>query len=193
MEEFYSIQGEGAQTGKAAYFIRIGGCDIGCCWCDVKESWDGGMHPMLKTDDIVSRVLLCPAKAVVVTGGEPLLYNLSYLCDLLKKNNINRYLETSGCELMKGEWEWICLSPKKHSPPEPGIFRYINELKVVISSAGDFLWAEENAKLCSDGCILSLQPEWSKRNEMLPEIIDYVLEHPGWKTSIQAHKYMRIP
>lgn len=193
MEEFYSIQGEGAQTGKAAYFIRIGGCDVGCNWCDVKESWDACLHPMLKTDDVVSRILQCPAKAVVVTGGEPLLYDLAYLCGLLKKNGIKRYLETSGSEQLKGEWDWICLSPKKHSPPVPMIFQYINELKVVISTSDDFLWAEENATHCGPDCILSLQPEWSRINEILPVIIDYILTHPVWKTSLQAHKYMRIP
>jgi len=193
MEEFYSIQGEGAQTGKAAYFIRLGGCDVGCNWCDVKESWDSGLHPMLKTDDVVSRILQCPAKAVVVTGGEPLLYDLTYLCRLLKKEGIKRYLETSGSETLKGEWDWICLSPKKNSPPDPLIFPYINELKVVIRTSDDFLWAEENATHCSPDCILSLQPEWSSRNEILPVIIDYILANPVWKTSLQAHKYMRIP
>lgn len=193
MEEFYSIQGEGAQAGKPAYFLRIGGCDVGCNWCDVKESWDAGVHPLLNVEDVVSRIVSCPAKAVVVTGGEPLLYDLSYLCNMLKKHGIQRFLETSGSVPLNGEWEWICLSPKKNSPPLRQIFSYISELKVVIESQHDFEWAEENASRCNESCILSLQPEWSKRALAIPLITNYVLDHPKWKTSLQMHKYMRIP
>jgi 7-carboxy-7-deazaguanine synthase len=193
MEEFYSLQGEGHNTGKAAYFLRIGGCDVGCSWCDVKESWNAELHPLVSTDTIVKNILNCPAKAVVVTGGEPLQYNLDYLCSLLKENNIQTFLETSGSFQVSGEWDWICLSPKKKSPPMDEVYGLASELKVIIHDESDFIWAEENAKKLTSETILLLQPEWSRRKEMLPLIVSYILNHPMWNISLQSHKYMNIP
>ena len=193
MEEFYSIQGEGHNTGQAAYFIRIGGCDVGCRWCDVKESWNRKLHPPTLSDRIVENATKHPAKAVVVTGGEPLMNNMDYLCSQLKKNNITRFLESSGAHPFSGDWDWICVSPKKNSPPVESVYKRAHELKVVIQTIEDFKWAEENAKLVSKECQLYLQPEWSKVEEMMHEITEYVMAHPEWKITIQSHKYMRIP
>ena len=193
MEEFYSLQGEGHNTGKAAYFLRIGGCDVGCSWCDVKESWNAELHPLVSTDTIVKNIWNCPAKAVVVTGGEPLQYNLDYLCSLLKENNIQTFLETSGSFQVSGEWDWICLSPKKKSPPMDEVYGLASELKVIIHDESDFIWAEENAKKLTSETILLLQPEWSRRKEMMPLIVSYILNHPKWNISLQSHKYMNIP
>lgn len=193
MEEFYSIQGEGFNTGKAAYFTRIGGCDVGCKWCDSKESWDASKWPPVPTVEVVQRILKYPAKAVVVTGGEPLMYNLSYFCKLLKDNNIETFLETSGSHSLSGEWDWICLSPKRNQAPLPAIFHRADELKVIIENEDDFLWAEENARKVSDHCRLYLQPEWRQREKIMPRIVDYILSHPAWRISIQSHKYMHIP
>jgi len=193
MEEFYSIQGEGYHTGQAAYFIRIGGCDVGCSWCDVKESWNRKLHPPTLSDQIVNNAAKYPAKAVVVTGGEPLMNNMDYLCSELKKQNITRFLESSGAHPFSGEWDWICVSPKKNSPPVESVYKKANELKVVIQTIDDFEWAETNARLVNKNCMLYLQPEWSKVNEMMHEITEYVMAHPKWKISIQSHKYMRIP
>lgn len=193
MEEFYSIQGEGYNTGHAAYFVRIGGCDVGCHWCDVKESWNAKLFPATPTDSIVLNVAKYPAKAVVVTGGEPLMYNLNYFCTELKKVGIKRFLESSGAYPLSGEWEWICLSPKKNSPPLKAIYSEANELKVIIFNKGDFDWAEKNAKLVNDSCHLYLQPEWSKLELMMPLITDFIMANPKWKISLQSHKYMKIP
>ena len=193
MEEFYSLQGEGHNTGKASYFLRIGGCDVGCSWCDVKESWNAELHPLVSTDTIVKNILNCPAKAVVVTGGEPLQYNLDYLCSLLKENNIQTFLETSGSFQVSGEWDWICLSPKKKSPPMDEVFGLASELKVIIHDESDFIWAEENSKKLTSETILLLQPEWSRRKEMMPLIVSYILNHPKRNISLQSHKYMNIP
>jgi organic radical activating enzyme len=193
MEEFYTIQGEGFHAGKPAYFVRIGGCDVGCYWCDVKESWNAEIHPLTSADEIVEHIALCPAKAVVVTGGEPLLYNLDYFCNQLKKHEIKTYLETSGFHPLSGSWDWICLSPKKQNPPLPEIFRKADELKVIIYDETDFDWAEKNAAQVSPDCFLCLQPEWSRRNQIMPLIVDFVKEHPRWNISLQIHKYMRIP
>lgn len=193
MEEFYSIQGEGFHTGEAAYFVRVGGCDVGCYWCDVKESWNAELHPAIETDNIIDRALLYPAKSVIITGGEPLNYNLNYLCRQLKQNNIRTYLETSGSSAMTGIWDWICLSPKKNVPPLEANYLLANELKLIISNEYDFKWAEKNAQKVSKACLLYLQPEWSKRNVMMPKIVEYILQKPEWKISLQSHKYMRIP
>jgi 7-carboxy-7-deazaguanine synthase len=193
MESFYSIQGEGFNTGKAAFFIRIGGCDVGCNWCDVKEGWDASIHPLTLTDIIVKNALQYPAKAVVVTGGEPLLYNLTYLCDELKKKNIGTFLETSGSSELSGIWDWICLSPKKNSPSLPKIFNIANELKIIIYDNSDFIWAEANANKINKQAKLFLQPEWSNSKKMMPVIIDYILKNPKWSISLQSHKYMNIP
>jgi organic radical activating enzyme len=193
MEEFYSLQGEGYNTGKPAYFIRIGGCDVGCRWCDVKESWNRDLHPAKNVDDVVENATQQPAKAVVITGGEPLLYNLDYLCTKLKDNNISTYLETSGSAELSGKWDWICLSPKKNAPPIAKILDNANELKMIICSPDDFLWAEENSELVNKDCLLYLQPEWSTSKVMIQKIVDYILINPKWRISLQAHKYMRIP
>lgn len=193
MESFYSIQGEGYNTGRAAFFIRIGGCDVGCNWCDVKEGWDASIHPLTSTDSIITDTAQYPAKAVVVTGGEPLLYNLDYLCDELRKKNIITFLETSGSSELSGVWDWICLSPKKNSPPLPKVFKIADELKIIIYDHSDFTWAEENLKKINDKAKLYLQPEWSNRKRMMPAIIDYILKNPKWSISLQSHKYMHIP
>ena len=193
MEEFYSIQGEGANTGKAAYFIRIGGCDVGCNWCDVKESWNPKIHPLTPADEIIKNINQCKARAVVVTGGEPLTYNLDYLCNELKSRKISTFLETSGTYSLTGFWDWICLSPKKNRPPLDGIYTKADELKVIIYDESDFSWAEECAAKVKNDCLLFLQPEWSKRNNIMPLVIDYVMKYPRWIISLQSHKYMGIP
>ena len=193
MEEFYSIQGEGFNTGQAAYFIRIGGCEVGCNWCDIKESWNAQTCSLTETDEIIRRASECPAKAVVITGGEPLNYNLCYLCTGLHARDIRIFIETSGSQPSSGVFDWICLSPKKSSPPLSEIFHQADELKVIVSDDTDFTWAEENAEKVNPGCRLFLQPEWSRRNKILPGIIAYIMVHPEWKISLQSHKYMRIP
>ncbi len=193
MEMFYSVQGEGFNTGQPAAFIRIGGCDIGCHWCDVKEAWDASMHPLTKLEDIITYLSSFPAKAVVLTGGEPLLYNLQPLCDGLKNNNIRIYIETSGAYPMSGRFDWICLSPKKNQAPRPEMLLMADELKVIIHEESDLQWAEQNAALVKKKCKLYLQPEWSKYNLMMPQIVDYVKAYPQWMISLQAHKFMNIP
>jgi 7-carboxy-7-deazaguanine synthase len=192
-EEFYSLQGEGFHTGEPAYFARIGGCDVGCHWCDSKESWNADKYPPVLTDKIIEHASSYPAKAIVVTGGEPLLYNLDYFCKGLHRNGVTTYLETSGSSILSGEWDWICLSPKKDAPPLPGIYTKANELKVIIEDVSDLNWAEENAREVASSCILYLQPEWSQRNAIIPEIVEYIKMHPKWKISLQSHKYIRIP
>ena len=193
MEEFYTIQGEGFNTGKAAYFIRIGGCDVGCHWCDVKESWDANIHPLTKAEQIIENVKAYNAKSVVVTGGEPLIYNLDHLTQLLKENNIETFIETSGAYKLSGNWDWICLSPKKTMAPLKEIYDKAHELKVIIFNQHDFKWAEEQAKMVGEDCYLYLQPEWSKHAQLVPQIIDYVKANPKWMISLQTHKYMNIP
>ncbi|MDI1353446.1 MAG: 7-carboxy-7-deazaguanine synthase QueE [bacterium] len=193
MEEFYTIQGEGYNTGKAAYFIRIGGCDVGCHWCDVKESWDANVHPLTSIHTIVEHVQEQKAGSVVVTGGEPLIYNMNALSSLLKEKKIETFIETSGAYPLSGIWDWICLSPKKTMPPLTKVCESANELKVIIFNKHDFIWAEEQAGRVSKNCYLYLQPEWSKHEQLLPEIIDYVKTHPKWMISLQTHKYMHIP
>ncbi len=193
MEEFYSLQGEGFHTGEAAYFVRVGGCDVGCHWCDIKESWNADLHPPISTDGIIERAAAYPAKAVIITGGEPLNYNLDYLCNQMKSKGIKTFLETSGSLPMSGSWDWICLSPKQNIHPTDSNLKLAGELKVIISELSDFEWAEINAAKVSEACLLYLQPEWSKRNEMMPAIIDYIMQNPTWRISLQSHKYMRIP
>jgi 7-carboxy-7-deazaguanine synthase len=193
MEEFYTLQGEGFHTGQAAYFVRIGGCDVGCHWCDIKESWDALKYPPVPVDKIIEHAASFPAKALVVTGGEPLLYNLDHFCKGLKSKGIRTFLETSGSVPLTGIWDWICLSPKKDAPPLPDIFAIANELKVIIEDPGDFAWAEKNALKVKDNCLIYLQPEWSVRERIIPYIVNYIMEHPRWKISLQSHKYMRIP
>jgi organic radical activating enzyme len=193
MEEFYSLQGEGANTGKPAYFIRLGGCDVGCYWCDVKESWNPEIHALTPINDIISHILACKARAVVVTGGEPLIYNLDAFCKAVKNSGITTYLETSGSYPLSGEWDWICLSPKRKKRPLSHIFNKADELKVIILDDLDFKWAEECSAEVGDGCFRFLQPEWSRRNMITPKIIDYIMNHPEWRISLQSHKYLGIP
>lgn len=193
VEEFYTIQGEGYHTGKAAYFIRIGGCDVGCSWCDTKFSWNPSLHPVVPAEQIVEHVMAEPAAAVVVTGGEPLMVNMDYLTGLLKEKGVETFLETSGAHPLSGQWDWICLSPKRSIPPVDELFRVAHELKVIISTREDLQWAIENSKKVDAGCKLYLQPEWSSRERMLPLIITFVKENPQWMISLQSHKYMRIP
>ncbi len=193
MEEFYTIQGEGGNTGKAAYFIRIGGCDVGCHWCDVKESWDANIHPLTTTDVIVANANQYPGKAVVVTGGEPLQYKLDYLTSELKQKGIQTFVETSGAYDLSGDWDWICLSPKKTMLPKEPIYKKAHELKIIVFNKHDFIWAQEEAAKVSTDCKLYLQPEWSKRNEIVPLIVEFVKENPRWQVSLQTHKYMNIP
>ncbi|MBI2721351.1 MAG: 7-carboxy-7-deazaguanine synthase QueE [Bacteroidetes bacterium] len=193
MEEFYTIQGEGYNTGKAAYFIRIGGCDVGCHWCDVKESWNANLHPLTPVEKIIENVIHYKAKSVVVTGGEPLIYNLNYLTQHLQKNSIQTFIETSGAYNLSGQWNWICLSPKKTMLPKEEIYKVANELKIIIFNNHDFKWAEEQAAKVSDNCHLYLQPEWSKHQQLTPQIIEYVKNNPKWMISLQTHKYMNIP
>jgi 7-carboxy-7-deazaguanine synthase len=193
IEEFYSLQGEGFNTGRAAYFIRVGGCDICCSWCDSKISWSPDSGNLVKIEDIVNRIVSCPAKAVVVTGGEPLTYNLDPLCEKLAEFGITSFLETSGSFPLSGEWDWICLSAKKHYPPQPEIFGLANELKIVVCSQDDFLWAKECAEKVNEECHLFLQPEWSCHKMVTPLIVDFIKQNPAWRISLQSHKFMRIP
>lgn len=192
MEEFYTIQGEGFHTGKAAYFIRIGGCDVGCHWCDVKESWNANLHPLTGTDSIAKNAKT-HSDTVVVTGGEPLMWSLDYLTNRLQSINIKTHIETSGAYKLSGKWDWICLSPKKTKLPLEEIYSKTNELKIIIYNKNDFKFAEEQAVKVSEKCELFLQPEWSKREKITPLIVAYVMNHPTWKISLQTHKYLNIP
>lgn len=193
VEQFYSVQGEGFHTGKPAYFIRIGGCDIGCHWCDSKVTWNPEVHPLVEVDDIVDKVLQTPAQSIVVTGGEPSLYNLNPLCEALKKHQIKTFLETAGTNQLSGQWDWICLSPKKQTPPLSVYYDKADELKVIIYEEDDLHWAEEASEKVNEKCRLYLQPEWSQYKKMIPLIVEYVKAHPIWNISLQAHKFMRIP
>ncbi len=193
MEEFYTLQGEGFNTGKAAYFVRVGGCDVGCAWCDSKESWNAALFPPVPVEEVVKRATATPAKTVVVTGGEPSLYPLEIFTKELKKNDITVMVETSGAHPLSGIWDWICLSPKRNSPPQKEIYPLAHELKVVIQNNADLQWAEENAALVSADCHLFLQPEWSVASKIMEMLTNYVMQHPQWRISLQSHKYMGIP
>ncbi len=192
MEEFYTIQGEGYHKGTAAYFVRIGGCDVGCHWCDVKESWNADLHPPTDTDFIVKNALQY-SDVVVVTGGEPLTWDMTLLTQGLKRSGAKTHIETSGAYPLTGEWDWICLSPKKVMLPKEEIYEQADELKCIIFNKSDFAFAESQAAKVSDHCILYLQPEWSVRERMIPLIVDYVMKNPKWKVSLQTHKYLNIP
>lgn len=192
MEHFYTIQGEGAHTGKAAYFIRLGGCDVGCHWCDVKESWDPKIHPLMDAEE-VAKIAASHSKTIVLTGGEPLMWNLEILTSALKSLGCTIHIETSGAYPMSGHLDWITLSPKKTGLPLPEIYTKAHELKVIVFNNHDFKFAEEQAAKVSESCKLYLQSEWSKRNEVYPKITDYILENPKWQASVQTHKYLNIP
>ena len=192
MEEFYTIQGEGYHKGTAAYFIRIGGCDVGCHWCDVKESWNAKLHPPTNVDKIVENAVRY-SKTVVVTGGEPLTWDMTKLTSGLKEKGAKIHIETSGAYPLSGTWDWICLSPKKIKLPTEEIYQKAHELKMIIFNKHDLKFAEEQAAKVNKDCILYLQPEWSNREKIIPLIVDYVMENPKWKVSLQTHKYLNIP
>lgn len=193
MEAFYTLQGEGAHTGRAAYFIRLGGCDVGCHWCDVKESWDASAHPQQTIDTIVAGALTYPGRMAVITGGEPLMHDLTVLTASLQAAGFQTNIETSGVYPVTGSWDWICFSPKKFKKPDPSIFTQADELKVIIYNQSDFAFAESFVPYLRPECKLFLQTEWSRSNEMLPRIVEYVKEHPQWQISLQTHKYLDIP
>jgi organic radical activating enzyme len=193
MEHFYTIQGEGFHQGKAAYFIRLGGCDVGCVWCDVKESWEESNHKALDVGSLMLDVAKTPATLVVITGGEPLMHNLDFLCKSLHLLGLKTHLETSGAYPLSGDWDWICLSPKKFKAPLGEILPKANELKVIIYNKSDFDWAEKFASQVSADCKLYLQPEWGKAEEMTPFIIEYIKDNPRWELSLQIHKYINVP
>jgi len=193
MEAFYTIQGEGFHQGKAAYFIRLGGCDVGCVWCDVKESWDAGAHPLQPVSEMVRDALKFPGRMAVVTGGEPGMYNCFQLTGELHAAGFQTHIETSGAYPLQGEWDWICVSPKKFKHPLPESIEKADELKVVIYHPSDFKWAETFADQVKTSCKLFLQPEWSKRENIIPLISDYIMENPKWEFSLQLHKYIQLP
>ena len=193
MEAFYTLQGEGFHQGRAAYFIRLGGCDVGCFWCDVKHSWDASKHPQISINNIVDAAVKHPSKLAVITGGEPLMHDLWELTHLLKEKGFETNIETSGSSPLSGDWDWICLSPKKFKAPLPAIISKANELKVVVYNKNDFEWAENYAGQVDKSCLLYLQPEWDKAADITPLIIEYIQAHPKWRMSNQVHKYINIP
>jgi len=197
MEHFYTLQGEGFHQGRAAYFVRLGGCDVGCVWCDVKESWDADAHPKMTVDEIVQTVISNTTAdkkpLVVITGGEPLMHDLTQLTVALQSAGFETNIETSGSSPLSGSWNWICLSPKKFKAPLSQVVPYANELKVVVFNKSDFEWAEKYASLVSPQCKLYLQPEWDKASTITPIIIEYIKQHPKWELSLQIHKYINVP
>lgn len=192
MEAFYTIQGEGYFTGNPAYFIRTGGCDVGCVWCDVKESWSD-QWPKHSVEQLVSQALAAETCLVVITGGEPLMYDMQPLTSALRKEGLQTHVETSGAHPLTGEWDWLCFSPKKFMKPREAYYQAADELKVVIYHKSDFAWAEEHAEKVRPECLLYLQPEWEKSEKILPELIEYVKHNPRWRISLQTHKFMKIP
>jgi 7-carboxy-7-deazaguanine synthase len=193
MEHFYTLQGEGFHQGRAAYFIRLGGCDVGCVWCDVKDSWDAEKHPLFTIEQLLSEVKKTPARLVVITGGEPLMHDLTALTIQLQAAGYETNIETSGAHPLSGRWNWICLSPKKFKAPKAEILPLANELKVVIFNQSDFAWAEKYAAAVNPVCKLFLQPEWDKAAQVTPLIIEYIKANPGWELSLQIHKYINVP
>jgi 7-carboxy-7-deazaguanine synthase len=201
VEHFYTLQGEGFHQGRAAYFVRLGGCDVGCVWCDVKESWDANAHPKMTVDEIVKAVVLNSSPTgggregalVVITGGEPLMHDLTQLTNALQADGFETNIETSGAHPLSGSWDWICLSPKKFKAPLPAVIPFANELKVVIFNKSDFDWAEKYAAQVSPQCKLYLQPEWDKAAVVTPMLIEYIKQHPKWELSLQIHKYINVP
>ena len=192
MESFYTIQGEGFHSGSPAHFIRTAGCDVGCGWCDVKESWDEDLHPIVDIRTLINDVK-SDCNIVVVTGGEPLLWNMKPLTKLLKKKKFKTHIETSGSSKLTGDWDWICLSPKKRKSPISEVYKKANELKMIIYNNSDFKFAEEQAKKVNSQCMLFLQPEWTRKDLIMPKIVDYVMKNSKWKISLQTHKYLNIP
>ena len=192
MEIFYSIQGEGFHAGKPAIFIRLGGCDVGCHWCDVKDSWDENNHPFMSVSEILATVKPFAGKTIIITGGEPLMYDLTSLTLSLKEAGYQLHIETSGVYPITGQWDWVCFSPKKFKSPHAGIYAVASELKTIISNNSDFEFAEKHRKDVGEECLLLMQPEWSKAEKMTPAIIDYVKENPDWNISLQTHKYLDI-
>lgn len=193
VEDFYTIQGEGFHTGKPAYFIRLGGCDVGCAWCDAKYTWNPRLYPPTDIDVVVERAVACAAQSIVITGGEPLMYPLGALTAKLRRRGLKIFLETSGSHPFSGVFDWVCLSPKRKQPPLEEAFARADELKVIIGSEADFEWAESNAAKVGEDCMLYLQPEWSVSERMMPSIVEYAKSNPRWNISIQSHKFMRIP
>ena len=193
MEHFYTLQGEGFYSGQAAYFIRLGGCDVGCVWCDVKDSWDSGKHPLMRVEQIVGLAVAHPGRIAVITGGEPCMHDLTALTDALHEAGFRVHIETSGSHPLSGGLDWITLSPKKFKAPLDETLPFAHELKVVVFNKSDFKWAEEHAAKAGPDCKLYLQPEWSKRDQVTPLIIDYIQQHPQWQLSLQTHKYINIP
>lgn len=192
MEHFYSVQGEGKHTGTPAYFIRLGGCDVGCVWCDVKESWDASIHPQLTVEDLVDVVSSTPAQIVVITGGEPAMYDLAPLCDSLHKASLMVHIETSGVYELKGDFDWITFSPKKFKPPLLEVAKKADELKVIVFNKSDFSWAKDHAKTVAQDCLKYLQPEWSRVEQTQQMIFEYILKDPSWRISLQTHKYLGV-
>lgn len=193
MEDFYTLQGEGFHSGRAAYFIRLAGCDVGCVWCDVKESWPAEQHPLVSVDEMVSRALHHPGRLAVITGGEPLMYNLDLLTSRLKEAGFETNMETSGAYPLSGTWDWICVSPKKFKAPLPEVLARANEFKVVVYHKSDLDWMQQFLPSLSPDCRLYLQPEWSKADQMLPLLINFCQQNPAWRMSLQTHKYLNIP
>ena len=193
VEDFYTIQGEGFHAGKPAYFIRLGGCDVGCRWCDAKYTWNPKLYPPTDVQTVIDRAMSCPAQAIVITGGEPLLYPLGVLTETLRERGLQIFLETSGSHPFSGVFDWVCLSPKRRQPPLDEAFERADELKVIVESEEDFEWAERNAARVGGKCLLFLQPEWSVAERVMPAIVEYAKAHPQWNISIQTHKYMHIP
>ena len=189
METFTTIQGEGFHSGKSAHFLRIGGCDIGCHWCDIKESWNSSLYPLVKVEKILESINSL-TDLVIISGGEPLIWNMAHLTGALRKINKKVHLETSGAYQLSGHWDWICLSPKKNKPPIPALFKKANELKIIVYNKDDLTFAKQNAKYVEKDCILFLQPEWSKKEKVMPMISKFMLENPNWRLSIQTHKYL---
>ena len=193
MESFYTLQGEGFHTGRAAWFIRLGGCDVGCVWCDVKESWDASVHPKRTVQQMVNEALLHPGRLAVITGGEPLMHPLDELTTALRNAGFETNLETSGAHPLSGDWDWICLSPKKFKPPLPEVLASANEFKVVVYHPSDLEWMQQFLPLLRKDCRLYLQPEWSKTEQISPLLVDYIRKNPAWRLSLQTHKFLDIP
>lgn len=193
MEHFYTLQGEGMYSGQAAYFIRLGGCDVGCVWCDVKDSWDASKHPVMTVEEITTVASANPGRIAVITGGEPAMHNLTAICQSLHDAGFRVHIETSGAHPLSGKLDWITLSPKKFKAPLEENMELAHELKIVVYNKSDFAWAEEHATKVGKQCKLYLQPEWSRIETMTPLIIDYIKQHPQWQLSLQTHKYINIP